>query len=422
MTRLARSLTALCLALSVGASAQPPVETYTLDDALLKSQRNNAQLQSVEQSVRIAEQRVKEARMRFLPEIGVQASATRFKSRYPFALRPAFQSLLLFPSEQQYLYSGQAYMTMSLYEGRRNINTLRLAKMALKQSKTKQDVVTLDIKLETKKVFYRLILAQEVLRAIEELIEAVGAPAASEGPWQKLEAEALAAELRSARASARHELDLARLRFLKGLNRELDTPVRVEGRLETFPVEVDLRKSLVWATELRPELQAQTYKAQMDAIGVNLALSRRTPTLRLGLDYEITGQQFPLKQNNWDATVGIRLPFALDFWTQHNKKVAEQRQGHIQRAELRDQVHLEVRTAHKELVFWQEEWPRREAEYLRLKKLFDAALRARAGSAAFRAAARMLSAKKRYMQAVAEHILSRARLERAVGRALPEPS
>lgn len=410
-----------CLAGALPAGAQPLLEeTYTLDRAIKSAVNNNAALQAAEKDIVIAEQRVQEARLRFLPEIGLQAAASRYNARYPFVLRPEFRSVFLQPSDDPNIFSGQAYMTMPLYEGRRNINTLRLAQTALKQAQSKYEAVKLDVVYNAKEAFYRFLLAQKVLEAARETSAAAldAARRSAGSPWQRLEEEALAAELRSREASAAHELELKRLEFLKGLNIEMDRPVRLEGALETDPVDVDLPKALVWATELRPELQSQTYKAQMDAIGVSLALSRRFPTLVLGMDYELTGQEFPLRQNNWDATIGLRLPFAFDFWTQHTQKVAEQRQAEIRRAELRDQVHLEVRKAHQGVVFWQEEWRRRQEEFRRLDALFAQVVRGDSART-LSAAPRVLQARTRYLEAVAEHILARALLERAVGRTLP---
>jgi outer membrane protein TolC len=197
--------------------------------------------------------------------------------------------------------------------------------------------------------------------------------------------------------------------------------VKVTGKLETAPAEVNIQKALIWATELRPELKSQTYKAQMDAIAVNLELGRRYPTVALGFDYELTDQSFPLKQNNWDATVGVKLPFAVDFWTQHTQKLAEQRQGEIARAELQDQVELEVRRAYMDMGYWQAEWPRREEELKALQALVEEASR-QAGSAVslefLRAEARLFSARQAYLKALTEHILAKARFERAVGRQL----
>lgn len=400
-----------------------PMEIYSLDRALKSAIDNNAAIQNAEQDIIIAEQRVTEAKLRFLPEVGVQASATRYNARFPFALRPRYRSLLLFPSDQDNLFSGQAYLTLPLYEGRRNINTFRLAQTALKQARAKYDTVQLDIVYKTKKVFYRYLLEEKLLEASEKLariIEKAGKRADAD-PWGKLEAETIESQFRSQQDEIRHALELAHLDFLKGLNIELDRPVRIEGEFSSSPIDVDLRMALVWATELRPEMQAQTLRAQMDAIGVNLALSRRYPTLALGVDYEITGQEFPLRQNNWAATFGIRLPFAFDFWPQHTRKLSEQRQAEIKRAELKDQVHLEVRKAHRDLLYWQTEWSTREKEYARLKRLLNLAENKSMGrpSTAMRAAAGVLAAHKRYLTALTEHLLARARLERAVGRPFP---
>jgi len=420
--------TSLILALLIGLAAaaraaEIPMESYSLDEAVRTASRNHAGLQAAEQDITIARQRVKEARTQFLPDIGLQAMATRFDSNRAFALRPGFGSTLLFPSREDNFFSGQAYMNFSLYEGRRHINTLRLAQTVLKQARSKFQAVRLDVAYEAKTVFYRLILAQEIARSAAELRASVerfqgkGAGA--------LEHAALAAELRAADAKAGHALEHARLDFLKGLNRELDTPVQVEGSLESRPIDVDLRRMLIWATELRPELQSQTYSAQMDAISVNLALGRRTPTVVLGLDYEVVSHKLRLRDdnwlNNWDATIGVRLPFSFGFWPRLKKKVAEQRQGEIRRAELRDRVQLEVRKAYQDLMFWQAEWPEREKEARGLRGLLDAA--ARQGSAplaVLRASKSVLEAQRRYLEAVAEHILARARLERAVGRPIPD--
>jgi outer membrane protein TolC len=384
--------------------------------------RNNAELQTAEQGITIAKQRVLEAAFLFLPEVGVQASATRYQARYPFVLRPNFRSIYLQPSTQDNIYSGQAYMSMPIYEGRRNINTLDMSQAALKQAQSKYDAAKLDILYSIKKVFYQLLLAQEISSAAEDVSQRTeGMLKSVSGRWERVEAESLASGLRAAQTEARHSMDVARLEFLKGLNKEFDAPVKVAGKLETAPAEVNIQKALIWATELRPELKSQTYKAQMDAIAVNLALGRRYPTVALGVDYELTDQSFPLKQNNWDATVGVKLPFAVDFWTQHTQKLAEQRQGEIARAELQDQVELEVRRAYMDMDYWQAEWPRRETELRTLQALVEEASR-QAGSAvsleSLRAEARLFNARQGYLRALTEHILARARFERAVGRQL----
>ncbi|MBI5243989.1 MAG: TolC family protein [Elusimicrobia bacterium] len=422
LLRLALLTFALILAAAPLAAAEFSVDTYTLEDCTRLALRNNAELQSAEQGITIAKQRVLEATFLFLPEFGLQASATRYSARYPFALRPNYRSILLFPSDSDNVYSGQAYMSLPLYEGRRGISTLQMSRAALKQAQSKYDAVKLDILYSVKRVFFQLLLSQELSSAADEAgLKTAELLKGLSRPWERLEAESLAAELRAAQSETKHGAQLARLDFLRSLSKELDAPVKVLGKLDASPAEMDIKKALIWATELRPELKSERAKAQMDDIAVNLALSRRYPTVVLGADYELTGQTFPLRQNNWDATIGIKLPFAFDFWTQHTQKVAEQRQGELARAELQDQVEIEVRRAYEDMSYWRSEWPRREEDFNCLKAIAAEAGQSGAFAApmeSLRAQTRIFAARRAYLKALTEHILARARFERAVGRHL----
>jgi len=395
-----------------------PERAYSLDDAL-RLIRNDPRLQSPEQDVVIAESRVNEAQLRFLPELGLQASASKFNALYPFSLPDTYHNILLFPSTPENIYSSRAYFNLPIYEGQRTLNTYKLALAAQKQAVANRDSVKMDLSLQVKETFYRLLLAQERAKAADEHLQAVEAAAAAGGlgAWEAVEAEAALGTARAGASETAHALESARLDFLKSLNLELDTPFRVIGALATAPVKVEVERAVLWAMELRPELQSQTYKAQIDAIGVNLANGRRYPTVSVGGDYELTAQTFPLNKNNWDVTLGVKIPITYDLWSQLTQKRAEQRQGQLARSDLQDQVRLQVRQAAESLRYWQEEWSRREAQWRRVQNLYDAAS-GKAGStlARIRAQQSLLDLRLAYLAAVTEHLLARARLERAVGR------
>src|SRR3569832_2705252 len=85
-----------------------PERVYTLDDAL-RLIRNDPKLQSAEQDGIIAGSRVAESQLRFLPEVGFQASASRYNALYPFALPETYNNILLFPSAQNNIYSSRGY-------------------------------------------------------------------------------------------------------------------------------------------------------------------------------------------------------------------------------------------------------------------------------------------------------------------------
>lgn len=424
---------ALTLLLLMGSAARgaetvaAPEKVFTLEDAERLAILNDARLLSAEQDKIIADERVRQARFLFFPELGLQGSATKFDARYPFSLSNDYRNILLFPDSPNLwgqntgtLYSGRGYFHLNLFEGGRTLNTLRLAEAGQKQANSNHESVKMDLLVSVKEVFFRLILAQERL-ATTKAYQAAVEDAVAAGrldAWERVEAEARQAEARAKTSESQHSLDLARLAFLKSLNLELDTPFRVTGSLDAKPVTIDIDKAVLWAIELRPELQSETYKAQMDAISVNLAAARRIPTVFLDSDYELTGVSFPLKRNNWDATVGIRIPFSYDYWSQLRQRKAEQRQGQLKRAELQDRVRLEVRQAYENLEYWQREWPLRESQYRRIEKLFSDSARLGGSLGRVRALASVLSLKLDYLTSITEHILALARLERAVGREL----
>lgn len=425
---LARVILALAAAAWAQGRTAPPLlsvveRVFTLEEAQRLARLNDPLLLSAEQDTIISEQRVTEARFQFLPELGLQASATKFESRYPFALPSEFHNILVFPSpaNRQSIYSGRSYARMSLYEGRRHINTLELARAAHKQALSHYESVKRDVLLSTQEAFYRLLLAQERLAEVEHSQAAINAIGLDHlGAWQRVQAQALIESVREETEAARHELDTTKLSFLENLNLELDTPFRVSGALKAEKMDVDLDKAGLWALELRPELQSETYKAQMDAISVSLALSRRNPTIFLAGDYELVGQAFPLRQNNWAGTIGIKLPFSYDYWSQVKQRKAEQRQGELKRAQLQDQVRLEVRQAYEKYHYWQKEWPQRQAQYMKIKGLYDAAAASKVapGLDQANAASALAGLKLSYLSALTEHILARAKLEWAVGREL----
>ncbi|OGS04178.1 MAG: hypothetical protein A3G41_07400 [Elusimicrobia bacterium RIFCSPLOWO2_12_FULL_59_9] len=398
---------------------RPDARIFHLDDSVQLAVLNNTELLLEEQNIAIAKQRIKEALFLFFPEIGIEANTTKYSSQYPFSLPPSVGSLNLFPSIHDNVYTGRVSVQHSLHAGQGD--TLRLAQAALKQAEADYEAIRLDIAFKTSQVFYRLLLAQEQDTAVAEL--AAGARKLLEqlkpSGWDEVAAQGSLSRFRALEARSGQDIVQARLDFAKVLNLELDADFRVDGRLETRQVAADLEKSKVWAMEVRPELQAETYKAEMDAISVNLALGRRVPSLIIGAGQEFVGSDFPLRNNNWFVTFGVRFPFSYDYWSHVRKKRAEQRQGQLKRSELQDAVRLQVMQAYENLMFWSKEWPAREKAWDGIHASYDKAVKLSPGRLEMlQGTLVLLEAQMEYLTAIKEHLLAKAGLERAVGRTL----
>jgi len=105
--------------------------------------------------------------------------------------------------------------------------------------------------------------------------------------------------------------------------------------------------------------------------------------------------------------------------TKLRQKRAEQRQGQLKRAELQDQVRLEVRQACEQLAYWKLEAGLRSQQYRAVSGIYDKAAPAAAASLGkLRALMTVIEMRLSYLESVTESTLARARLERAVGRDL----
>ncbi|MFA5161255.1 MAG: TolC family protein [Elusimicrobiales bacterium] len=421
------ALCAAALALCAPAQAapahfSPPEETLTLDQALRLGLANNTDVLSAEQDLIIARQRVREAVFLFFPQTSLTGTATKSNLKYPQLLMPETASHILFPSDYENFYTARASLLQPIYVGGRNSSTLRLAKASLMQAQTRYDSAKRDASLAVRKSFYSLLHSSASLAAMDYWIAGMrGAAAQSKpGAWEALEEDAAIEAMSAQKQSAWRSHQNLRLDFLRAINRELDSAVDIAGDFAPQPAKADLGKLTVWAMEMRPELKGETYKAEMDSIAVNLAMSRRYPTVMLGASYDVVGEQFPLKSNSWETTLAVQFPLSYNLWTQVEQKRAEQRQGDLKRSALQDKVRLEIRQAYEDNAFWQEEVPQREAVYRRLAGRYgETARSAVPGISALRAAREVCAAQLAWLEAVRGQLDSRARLEWALGQELP---
>ena len=168
-------------------------------------------------------------------------------------------------------------------------------------------------------------------------------------------------------------VDAAAIELVRALNREPGFKPEIEGTFETLPVEGDVSRSLVTAIESRPELKSEVLKAQIDDIIVNIAMTRRNPTVYLGASYDVNAYRISdltdssVRANNWLASLAIHFPLSYDIWTQVQQRRAQQRQGELRRVELQDKVRFEILSSHKEAVFWQAEAAKLAEEIGRMK-------------------------------------------------------
>ncbi|MBK9922851.1 MAG: TolC family protein [Elusimicrobia bacterium] len=119
------------------------------------------------------------------------------------------------------------------------------------------------------------------------------------------------------------------------------------------------------------EIRGTEYQREMDRLAVNLSEAERFPVVALMAGYEAQRPGLPLDPNFWNATLNVNLPIFDGFASRariRQTRIAAN-QSRIERAAIEDKIAREVRTAHADLIYWQDEAAARRDDWDRLAEL-----------------------------------------------------
>ncbi len=396
-------------------------DPLSLENAIRLALENNYDLLLTEQDVVIAEQRLKEAKFLYLPQISVNAGATAYNLDYSTVLPENLGLRLIHPQPKNNhdLFYGVGVLAMQyLYTGGRTSSTVSLANAALKEAMSRYEGVKSSTIYQVKEVFFNYLFLQRKKSLIDDIVKRAGAVSSSAKlkPWERILAQTQIAALRSEANIAEEELTAAHLKLLKTLNKELNSKVLVSGEFEYKPIDVDLAKVTLWAMEYRPELKSALYKLEMDNIAVKLSLAKRYPDVMLGASYDKLGND-NLDDENFQVTLALKLPIGYDYGTQIKQKRAEQRQTVLKRAAIEDGIRMQVTEAYNNLLFWQKETASRIQTWDAInKELSGIESEQLSKEEKLKAFEYFYKAGVGYLEGIKQHMLAVAQLELAVGQ------
>ncbi|MCX5778901.1 MAG: TolC family protein [Elusimicrobia bacterium] len=324
--------------------------TLTLDDCVEIALHNSQDLLAFAEQIEYAKQRVNEARAQNFPKIDLNLNASKFANETPTILSPSFGSLYLPDAVKDFYYSTRLSLWQYLYASGRYTTNVRLAEINLSQIKTQSDVAHNKVILDVKKAFYACRILQEKIALHRRELSSASAKKVSFRTAQSYDDALMNVRLQK----SEHEYAKSCLQFLDIIGLELDTKIALTGELILPDDACDLNKCMAWAFEYRPELRQTQFQETIDSLRVNLSLSERYPTVTLGANYEWFGDNLPLNQKNWNATINVNLPIFDGWasWYRVKQRRNMAREAKIRRANIQDQVRLDVKQAFLDYVFW----------------------------------------------------------------------
>ncbi len=397
-------------------------DNLTLESAIRLGLENNSEFLTAQQEIAIAEQKVSEAKFRYLPQFALQGTASWYDAQTPMILTDGMANRYLPATntlDNDRFYGVGVSATQYIYSGGRISSALKTARANLKQVQSRYATVKNATVLDIKKSFVRLLYAQKNVDLTEQVYKSTRRWLLSDNVWTKIRQKALLSHLQAQRNEAQSELAKARLGMLASLNKETNAPLTIAGNLEPVWVTGDAAHFQLWATEFRPELKSAIYALELDNIAIDLAISKRYPDILLNASYERVGDN-SLEDQNKQISLAVRLPIPYTFSQQVNQKKAEQKKSTLRRAAMEDKVHLQVAASFEQMMFWQQEVLARQKTYQELDEIIQPALKTsgRAGIGPLEALQAYLKAGQDYLQALRENHIAKAELEWAIGKDL----
>lgn len=397
-------------------------ENLSLESAIRLGLENNSDFLSAKEEISIAEQKVSEAKFRYLPQFALQGTASWYEADSPMVLPESGVNRLLPSSDSldsKHFYGVGVTATQYLYSGGRINSALKIARANLKQVQSRYATVKNAVVLDIKKSFATLLYAQENVAFTQKIWDQVKSWRFSSDPWMRIRQKALVAQFKARYQEAQSQLNRARLAMLVSLNKELNSPFTISGNLEPISVQGDLPHFELWATEFRPEVKSAIYALELDNIAIDLALSKRYPDVLLNASYERVGDS-GLEDENKQVSLAVRLPIPYTFSQQVNQKKAEQKKSTLRRSAIEDKIHVQVASSYEQMRFWQQEATERQKTFQDLTTLLNRAAKndSHEGISSLEARREYLQAGQSYLEALRENHIAKAQLEWAIGKDL----
>lgn len=360
----------------------------TLEEALLIGLRQNYDVLLKEKQIRMAKEKIEQAKGALLPSLGAYFNIIHNRQLYSKNYTQANASL----NAKQVLYSGGRIInTIKLTE-----NNFEIAQAILDQTK-KQTIYNIA------KAFYSLLLTEELIRLNKDILENTQEHLKTlelryqNGQASELEVLKIKDSLKKIEEALKLSLNqaISGQEFLKNLL-NLDNQIRLkaQGKFE-YPAqqEIALDQALLTALSQRPEIKQ--YEAQIKSAEkkAKIAKGENQPTIFAAWDYyarsHSSGVSGVNKNPNDYQTLGLTLSWPVfDGWQTKNRiqeALLEIQQSQIAKEKLLKDIKLELQNA-----------------YLKLKNALEQIKTKETESETY--AANLKSIQEKYAQGIASHL------------------
>ncbi len=442
MTRKISIFVGILFFLLLGFSKISASEVLTLEESIKISLEKSLSIYSAEEEIKAKEFEELSSRADFLPKLSTSYTYTRLDNdtvndaKYTSYQYPSFSPREVSPLDTN-TYQFNITATQPLFTGWRLTISREIASLGVDTAKIQKETTIQDLVLNVKEAYFGILKAEKLenvaKQAVEQLKANLGVSQAfyDEGIIAKnalLQTEVQMAQARQNLIKATNAVEIAKSLFNKLLRRGLNKEVKIKDILDYHPIRLLLDQCMEKAEQNRPEIKEVSLNVMSAEKAVDLNKSSYYPSVTLIGNYQRETNDILLGSGPGEDpdiwTITLKGEWTFWEWRKKGHDVAAARaklaKANYLLKEIKDNIQLEVKGAYLSL---------REAEkniQVAKKAVVQAEENFRMNEERYKqqvatptdvldALTLLTQARTNYFNALSEHNISWARLERAMG-------
>ncbi|MBM3243510.1 MAG: TolC family protein [Candidatus Omnitrophica bacterium] len=331
----------------------------SLNDAIKIAFKGNKDISIQEYSIKVAKADIVGSRSAFLPKVDFDAAYTHTNAVLSSADSNAKKDTKLFTGYKNQNEAGIAISEV-LYSGGANLAAYRASQLALREQEETLRATKLNVELETKRLYYGLLLAYETKRIAEDLVKQAEShyqqvkarfEQGTSSKFDVLQSKVQVSLLMPQLINAENAVDLIVAELNKLLGLKINNRIIINDNLSYLPIEIKEEEFLREAYLNEPEMILKGLGIDISKWSIKYARAGWLPKVEAGGQYYYRSNNalnmFNDKHNNWNIGLTFRLSLFDGFSTKAKVDSAKAKymQSVIGKENLADQVAVEVKQA-----------------------------------------------------------------------------
>ena len=410
--------------------AQQRVLDLNLGECLESAYEKNKTLLQLEERINSAKYRIDEARSSFYPQFSFGGSYTRLGKLPSYDVGGGVE----FTLGTQNNYNLSLSYQQPLFTWGRIRAGYDLSKYNLSLTKEEYRRTKHDIKFNVVNLFYKILLAKELIKVREESIartedhlntvqERYDKGYASEFDVLRVKVQLANAKPPLTQARNLYQLTKNNLKNILGI--ELADSVNLEGTLDFEPIEVSQTQAEEFALRNRSELKSIKHQRGIGQKALAVARANNKPSLFGSANYEYKRPFYSLDEweTDWNLNLLVSVPIFDGFLTRSKVRQARSdlKQLEIAEKEIQDFIKLEISqaisdlTLAKENILSQEENVKQAKESVRIARVqYQQGMITNLEQMDTELA--LTIAETNHLQALADYLIAKAKYHKAIGK------